>query len=134
MIQSKYDIKLLNEYFKITPKDQITTSNESLYSYCNAITDSQKASVRRKKKQLLLKKNDTTPPGDVEEINSESVEKMILDIINGDSKLRESIVRLATDYLTKIKKDTATGLDKEKLNMEGFLEIEMEKRNETQSK
>ena len=117
MIQSYNISKLTKEYLTQHPD----ISNDDLYSICNAVTDSQKSSVRKKKQRLLSKKFDTTiVPGSIISITPASVENIILMRLNGElNHISDSLIRSTVDYLIKVK--LSEGEEMEQLDMEKFI-------------
>lgn len=118
MIQNKYSLDPLSKYLKEHPN----AKNKELYVICDATTNSQKTGVRRKKGTLLKRKGDTKTPGLFQYLDAENLEKLVVDLINGETNVKESVVRIAVDYFTKVKSDKKEGT-KQKLDMEGFLKI-----------
>jgi hypothetical protein len=55
-------------------------------------------------------------------LNQESLDKIVLDLVNGSSRIKESVVRIAVDYYTKVKSTKKEGI-KQQLDMEGFLKL-----------
>jgi len=123
--QKKYSLSPLKKYLKEYPN----ATNDGLYSLCNAITASQKSSVRKKKQRFVGKKNDTTSNEDKDEITSltpDTVGKLIKDKLNNKSNIPDTQIRMALDYLIKLKISESGGM--EELNMEGFLKHELYER------
>jgi len=121
MIQIEYSLDPLSEYLKEHPK----ATNSELYTICHADTNSQKSGVRRKKLTLLKRKFGTPPGKDNTEITSltpDSVEKLIKDKINNKSNIPDTLIRMALDYLIKLKITDEAGM--EQLDMEQFLKYD----------
>ena len=137
MIQKKFNVNLVNDYFKIVPLANITTSNKKLYEYCNAETDAQKQNVRRRKKLLLIKKdtkistsdnsiddkkasNDAGPNAS-KKLSEEFLENIIREGLD-DNPNNVQLIGKAVDFFVKVKTDKKEGT-KQMLNMEGFLKL-----------
>ena len=121
MIQNKYSLDPLSEYLKDNPN----AKNKELYDICSATTNSQKTGVRRKKGTLLKRKNNDTgspgtgSPGEITSLTPESVEKLIKDKLNNKSKIPDTQIRMALDYLIKLKITDESGM--EQLDMEKLI-------------
>lgn len=125
MIQKQYSLDPLSQYLK----DHPNAKNPELYSICSAETNSQKTGVRRKKGILLKRKsNDTESPGEITSLTPDSVEKLIKDKLNNKSNIPDTQIRMALDYLIKLKITDESGM--EQLDMEAFLEHELSERQE----
>lgn len=118
MIQNKYSLNPLSEYLK----EHSNAKNKELYLICNAETNSQQSGVRRKKLTLLKRKGGTKTNGEITTLTSENLEKIIVDLLNGENSISESRIRIAVDFFTKVKSDKKEGI-KQKIDMAGFLKI-----------
>ena len=116
MIQNKYSLDPLSQYLK----DHPNAKNKELYDICSATTNSQKTGVRRKKGTLLKRRNnDTNTNGEITSLTPESVEKLIKDKLNNKSKIPDTQIRMALDYLIKLKITDESGM--EQLDMEKLI-------------
>ena len=121
MIQNKYSLDPLSEYLKYNPN----AKKKELYDICSATTNTQKTGVRRKKGTLLKRKNNDTgspgtgSPGEITSLTPESVEKLIKDKLNNKSKIPDTQIRMALDYLIKLKITDESGM--EQLDMEKLI-------------
>ena len=115
MIQNKYSLDPLSEYLKKHPN----AKNKELYIICNAETNSQKSGVRRKKTTLLKRKSDDTSSGEITSLTPDTVEKLIRDKLNNKSNIPDTQIRMALDYLIKLKITDESGM--EQLDMEKLI-------------
>ena len=123
--QKIYDPELLEEYLKDNP----SAKNKAIYAYCGAITDSQKGYLRKKKSRLQKRnetQNDTGGSKNIvnkkiNSLNETILEKLICDMLNGVSGVKESKVRIAVDFYSKVKTDK--GEEIEELDMDGYLKL-----------
>ena len=106
--QNKYDISKLEAYLRLK-KD---ASNEELYSLCNALTTSQKGTVRKTKSRLLIQfennnNNETNETNNINipqikidsgmKITKEGLEPLIANAVMNDPT-NIQILRLAVDF------------------------------------
>ena len=143
MIQKKFNVNFVDEYFKVNPSSLNIKSNKDLYIYCYAETDAQKQNVRRRKKQIKENKvvsnndkkasddageKDETRPSNLssnsnpgKKLSEEFLENIIRDGLD-DNPNNVQLIGKAVDFFVKVKTDKKEGT-KQMLNMEGFLKL-----------
>ena len=116
MIQNNYSLDPLSGYLKEHPN----AKNKALYNICNAETNSQKSGVRRKKTTLLKRKRDTDPPGPMQKLSREDLEKRIVAALNRHPD-NAQILGKAIEFFIKVKGKTETISDT--IDMEALRQI-----------
>lgn len=121
--QNKYDLSPIKNYLK----QHSNATNKELYEICNAITDSQKGSVRNKKHYWNNKKihSGEINPGLITSLTSEVLENLICDMLNEEPT--ESKIRIAVDFYNKVKGKMET-IDSD-IDMEALREIGVNVKN-----
>ena len=118
--QNKYNLSPIKDYLKKHPK----ASNDTLYSLCNAITNSQKGSVRKKKSYWINKiTNSENSPGPIEKLSSEDLEKRIISALN-EQPNNAQLLGKAIEFFIKIKGKVETideSFDMEELRRLGLI-------------
>jgi len=108
--QKTYSLKPLETFLKEHP----TASNKELYIICNAITPSQKSSVRAKQLRLSKKKNGAILPGNkskVEKLSSEDLERRLINALDRQPD-NANLLGKAIDFFIKVK-DKASEMEEE---------------------
>ena len=115
MIHNEYSLDPLLQYLKDNPN----AKNSDLYSICNAKNNSQKSGVRRKKQTILKRRFGTDSSDEITSLTPESIEKLIKDKLNRKSNIPDIQIRMALDYLIKLKITDEGGM--EQLDMEQLI-------------
>jgi len=116
MIHNEYSLDPLLQYLKDNPN----AKNPELYSICNAKNNSQKSGVRRKKQTILKRRFGTDSSDEITSLTPESIEKLIKDKLNRKSNIPDTQIRMALDFLIKLK---VTDTMEEDFDMEALKEI-----------